>query len=167
MLIMEKAYNDAEKILGRELLDIRDKLQHYTPDSLTGREYRGGILNQIKKGDWSEKKYTHLSNKSIGVDTISISSSIPVGLSMQVSHTDGGKAQLLDFESLYRGNQVKGCIFITQTFSEAKKRNKAANPNSAWGNTGNRIHFEYLVEQMVILQKFLKCPLVIIGLQSD
>jgi hypothetical protein len=166
MLVIQRHYNDSEKILRSELLDITNRLQRHTPTSLAGRGYRSGVLNSIKMGEWSEKKYTHSSTRSIGVDTISTNSA-PVGLSMQVSHTDGGKAQLLDFEVLYRDDIVKGCIFITQTLAEAERRNKAANPDSAWGNTGNRIHFEYLVEQMESLQKFLKCPLAIIGVQSD
>ena len=166
MLVIEKHYNDSEKVLKSELIDVIGRLQNHVPTSLAGRGYRSGVLDSIKKGKWSTKKFTHPNTRSIGVDSIS-NTSEHVGLSMQVSHTDGGKAQLLDFEVLYRDDIVKGCIFITQTLAEAERRNKAANPDSAWGNTGNRIHFEYLVEQMESLQKFLKCPLAIIGVQSD
>lgn len=166
MIVIEKHYNGSEKALRSELIDVIGRLQKHAPTSLAGRGYRSGILDSIKKGKWSAKKFTHPKTRSIGVDTISNSSGY-VGLSMQVSHTDGGKAQLLDFEVLYRDDIVKGCIFVTQTLAEAEKRNKVVNPDSAWGNTGNRIHFEYLVEQMESLQKFLKCPLAIIGVQSD
>ena len=166
MLVIKKHHNNSENILRSELTKVTSKLENHTPKTLVGKRYRSDILNIIREEQWSAKKFTHPNIRSIGVDLISNISG-PVGLSMQVSHTDGGKAQLLDFEVLYRDELVKGCIFVTQTLAEAKKRNKVVNPDSAWGNTGNRIHFEFLIEQMDSLKKFLKCPMTIIGVQSD
>lgn len=166
MLVFQSHYNDSKNILKKDIEDVRLKLTKYNPVSLTGSNYRNGILKCIKANGWNKKKFKHPTNPTIGIDTISKSIN-PTGLCIQVSHTDAGKAQLLDFEVLYRDSKVKGCIFVTQTFAEATKRNFEKNPTSGWGKTGNRIHYEYLNEQMVSLQKFMKCPITIIGIQSD
>lgn len=166
MIVLLSHYNDSKNILKKDIVDVELKLTNYKPISLVGSGYRNGILNCIKSSGWSKKKFKNPKNLSIGIDTISNGIN-PTGLSMQVSHTDAGKAQLLDFEVLYRDSQVKGCIFVTQTFAEAKERNFKINPSSGWGKTGNRIYYEYLNEQMESLIRFMKCPITIIGLQSE
>ena len=163
--MLEKHYNGAEVLLNNQLREITFRLREHKPISHVGREYRSDILAAIREsGVWTERKFRHPSIPSVSLDSVTADKD-RVGLSMQVSHTDAGKAQLLDIEVLYRENEIHGCLFITQTLAEAKFRN-SKNTNGSWGNTGNRVHFEFMVSQMDILQKFLKCPLSLIGLQT-
>lgn len=168
MKLVIKDFNNGSAHIPSELGTIVEVLETHKPQIFTGRYYRQDILNLIKKtGKWSEKEFTHPLYNSIAVDSVSLGVKTPVGLSVQVSHSDAGKSQLLDMEALYREGFIEGAIFATQTLSEGILRNKKKNPEAKGGSHGNRIHFEFICEQLSILESFLEIPLVVIGFQSD
>ena len=168
MKLLIKDFNSGSVHISSELGTVVEALETHKPQIFTGIYYRQDILNEIKKtGKWSEKEFTHPLHNSIAVDSVSLGVKTPVGLSVQVSHSDAGKSQLLDMEALYREGFIEGAIFATQTLSEGILRHKKKNPDARGGNHGNRINFEFICEQLSILESFLNIPLVVLGFQSD
>lgn len=167
MLTFTTSYNGATETMHEEIENVLRSLSAHKPESIAGKGFRPGVLNCIKQGgDWTKKnKYRPLSTKSISVDMATVDS-IPVGLSMQVSHSNAGKAEFLHFEALFRARAIRGAIFVTQMLDQGRKRNLGRESEGGWGEHGNRVHYESVNRQMKYYRRFMSVPLLIIGLQA-
>ena len=168
VLTFTTSYNGATETMHEEIENALRSLSAHKPHSITGKGFRSGVLDCIKQGGaWSKpKKYRPLSEKSITVDTATLDP-IPVGLSIQVSHSNAGKAELLHFEALFRDRSIRGAIFVTQMLDQGRKRNLEKESEGGWGGLGNRVHYESLNRQMEYYRRFMRVPLLIIGLQAE
>ena len=139
-----------ESELTRDMVGIKRLIEKTTFDEseLGGGKFRSNLI-QLLKSDIKNKNFS-----LYGEDT---------ALIVQVSHPGGAYSKLLDILLAYNQGEIKRCIFVTQTYNLAVKRNRIKNPDST--RDGNRIYFEAAVKTIEsYANSFLDIPIGVLGI---
>ena len=85
---------------------------------------------------------------------------------VEVSHKGSAYSKLLDILLAYKKGEIKRCIFVTQTYALAVRRNRIKNPDS--NVDGNRIFYENACKTLQsYTETFLDIPLGILGIDIN
>ena len=144
-----KLFND-----NREMIDVLKNTQrkiinsNILDEDIIGGKLRSRLIEIIGL-ESKNKKFLHYDE-----DTAFI---------VQVSHPGGAFSKLLEILLAYNQGQIKNCIFVTQTYDLAVRRNQIKNPNSL--RDGNRIYFETAVDTIEsYANSFLDIPIGVLGI---
>jgi|APSaa5957512535_1039671.scaffolds.fasta_scaffold20853_2 hypothetical protein len=120
----------------------------FNESELGGGSFRSKLI-QILKSEFRNQKFLLFDENTV--------------LIVQVSHPGGAFSKLLEILLAYKQGEIKRCIFVTQTYDLAVRRNKIKNPNST--RDGNRIYFETAVNTIeTYAESFLDIPIGILGI---
>lgn len=136
--------------LTKDMVGAKRLIEKTTFDEgeLGGGKFRSNLIKLLKSDIKNQNFHLYEENTALIV---------------QVSHPGGAYSKLLDVFLAYNQGEIKRCIFVTQTYNLAVKRNRIKNPDST--KDGNRIYFEAAVKTIEsYANSFLDIPIGVLGI---
>lgn len=148
---VEYADFNKNKALTEAMIEAKRKIEslHFTSDEIGGGKFRSKLVENLRS------KSTHENFLLFDNDT---------ALIVQVSSPGGAYSKFLDILLAKNEGQIKHCLFITQTYDMAVKRNQIKNPGS--DKDGHRIYFS-LAKKTIgsYADSFLDLPIGLLGIE--
>lgn len=133
-----KTLKDAKRKLQRESIEM---------EQLGGGKFRSKLV-EILASDSKHENFLLFDENT--------------ALIVQVSSPGGAFSKFLDILLAKNRGEIQGCIFVTQTYEMAVRRNRIKNPDEE--KDGHRIYFSLAVEKIRnYSESFLDIPIGILG----
>ena len=146
--IKHATFNKSES-LTKILISAKRKIEALglTQDDLEGGKFRSRLVKSLV----SEIKHPEF--LLVDKDT---------ALVVQVSSPGGAYSKFLEILLAFNNGEIKQCIFVTQTYNLAVRRNQIKNPDST--RDGHRIYFSKAKSTIAkYTDSFLSIPIGILG----
>ena len=160
MRVLYKSYNNAEKIIHKDLLNSTINSLEKFHISPRGRQYFNKMLELFRDNGWSKNVPIKAGSK-MKINGIKND----IGFVIYLGNHYTGYHYLLNLEYMFFNNKIIGGIFLTQTKKQAILKNQMRNPDTF--STGNFIEYEKFCKDFEDFTDFLRIPLIIIGIEEE